>query len=217
MRTPSYHATQLPASGQEFVPPIPRVSKGRVLRQGIRRFVRGIGAALRMIFSGRPLVVVCVLLLLPLTGWLLYDRWFASPSAVSPNGARTMVRLPAPPVIQQYLTAIQKGDADTAWNTLSAAEKARRIAHGEDKRVFLQVLQFERQAKMTYTAVRYVGSYMEPGKSTTAFYFYVGDTGSGQQTRTMPLVFGVDSHGAIVEVEDSLYAAALAQLKGGGP
>jgi len=216
MHTPSYQVTHLPASKQEFIPPIPRVSKGRVLRQGIRRFIRGIGAALRMIFSGRPLVVVCVLLLLPLAGWLLYDRWFApSSSSVSPNGARTMVRLPAPPVIQQYLTAIQKGDADTAWNTLSAAEKARRIAHGEDKRVFLQVLQFERQAKMTYTAVRYVGSYAEPGNSTTAFYFYVGDTGSGQQTRNLPLVFGVDSHGAIVEVEDSLYTAALTQLKGG--
>jgi hypothetical protein len=212
MRTSSYHPTQ--TSGREFVPPIPRASKGRIMRRSVRRFFGGIGAALRIIFSGRPLLVVCLLLLLPFTGWLLSDRLFAPASSTS-SGAQVGARLPEPPVAQQYVTAVQKGDADAVWNTFSATEKAQRIARGEDKTMLSRVLQLEQQAKMTYTAFHYVGSYPEPSGSVAAYYFYVGDTGSGQQTRNLPLLFAVDAHGMIVEVSDSLYDAALAQLKGG--
>ena len=215
MSTSSYHPTQSPPHGREFVPPIPRASKGRIMRRGVRRFFGGIGAALRMLFSGRPLLVACLVALLPFTGWLLYDRMFAPAPSVSSSGARIAVLLPEPPVAQQYFAAVQKGDADAIWNTLSATEKARRIAGGEDKQVLSQVLQIEQQAKMTYTAFHYVGSYRESDSAPTTLYFYVGDTNSGQQTRNVPLLFAVDSHGMIVEVEDSLYAAALAQLKGG--
>jgi hypothetical protein len=108
-----------------------------------------------------------------------------------------------------------KGDADGVWNTFNATEKARRIARGEDKTILSQVLQIEQQAKMAYTAFHYVGSYQESDSARTALYFYVGDTGSGQQTRNVPLLFAVDSRGMIVEVLDSLYDAALSQLKGG--
>ncbi len=215
MSTSSYHPTQTPAAGREFVPPIPRASKGRVMRRGVRRFFGGIGAALRMLFSGRPLLVACLLLLLPLAGWLLYDRMFAPASSASSGGARVAVRLPEPPVAQQYFTAVQKGDADAVWNTLNPTEKARRIARGEDKTTLSQILQLEQQAKMTYTALHYVGSYQETDSARTALYFYVGDTGGGAQTRNVPLLFAVDSHGMIVEVEDTLYTAALAQLKSG--
>jgi hypothetical protein len=211
----SYHPTQTPASRREFVPPVPRASKGRVMRRGVRRFFSGIGAALRMLFSGRPLLVACLLLLLPLTGWLLYDRMFAPASSASSGGARVAVQLPEPPVIPQYFMAVQKGDADGVWNTFNATEKARRIARGEDKTILSQVLQIEQQAKMAYTAFHYVGSYQESDSARTALYFYVGDTGSGQQTRNVPLLFAVDSRGMIVEVLDSLYDAALSQLKGG--
>jgi hypothetical protein len=202
-------------SGREFVPPIPHASKGRIMRRSVRRVFGGIGAALRIVFSGRPLLVVCLLLLLPITGWLLSDRLFAPASSASSGGARVVVRLPEPPVAQQYFTAVQKGDADAVWNTLSATEKARRIARGEDKTMLSRVLQLEQQAKMTYTAFHYAGSYPQPSGSMAAFYFYVGDTGSGQQTRNVPLLFAVDAHDMIVEVSDSLYDAALAQLKGG--
>lgn len=185
------------------------------MRRGVRRFFGGIGAAVRIVFSGRPLLVVCLLLLLPLTGWLLTDRLFAPASSASSGGARVVVKLPEPPTIPQYFTAVQKGDADAIWNTLSATEKARRIARGEDKTTLSRVLQLEQQAKMTYTAFQYVGSYPEPSGSMATFFFYVGDSGSGQQARNLPLLFAVDSHGMIVEVSDSLYDAALAQLKGG--
>lgn len=215
MNTSSYHPTQTSTASRQFIPPIPRVSKGRIIRRGVRRFFGGIGAMLRIVFSGRPLLVVCLLLLLPFTGWLLYDRLFAPASSASAGGARVAVRLPEPPVAQQYLTAVQKGDADGVWNTLTATEKARRIARGEDKPVLTQVLQLEQQAKMTYTAFHYVGSYQESDSARTVYYFYVGDTGSGSQTRNVPLLFAVDSHGMIVAVDDSLYTAALAQLKGG--
>ena len=215
MSMSSYHPTQSPTQGREFVPPIPRASKGRVIRRGVRRFFAGIGAALRVIFSGRPLLVACLVVLLPLTGWLLYERLFAPAPSATSGGARVATLLPEPPVTQQYFAAVQKGDADAIWNTLSATEKARRIAAGEDKQVLSQVLQLEQQAKMTYTAFHYVGSYRESDGSQTTLYFYVGDTGSGTQARNVPLLFAVNSQGAIVEVEDTLYAAALAQLKGG--
>ena len=185
------------------------------MRRGVRRFFGGIGAALRMLFSGRPLLVALLILLLPFTGWLLYDRMFAPAPAASSNGAQIAAVLPEPPVARQYFAAVQRGDADAIWNTLSATEKARRIARSEDKQVLSQVLQIEQQAKMTYTAFHYVGSYQESNSARTTLYFYVGDTGSGQQTRNVPLLFAVDSHGMIVEVADSLYDAALAQLKGG--
>lgn len=215
MSTSSYHRTQSPIQGREFVPPIPRASKGRVIRRGVRRFFAGIGAALRIIFSGRPLLVALLVALLPFTGWLLYDRMFAPAPSASSGGARIATLLPEPAVTQQYFAAVQKGDADAVWNTLNATEKARRIAGSEDKQVLSQVLQLEQQAKMTYTAIHYVGSYRESDSARTTLYFYVGDTGSGQQQRNVPLLFAVDTHGMIAEVEDTLYAAALAQLKGG--
>lgn len=214
MSTSSYHPTQTSTPKGEFIPPVPRASKGRVMRRGVRRFFQGVGAALRTIFSGRPLIVVVLVVLLALLGWLLYDRMVA-PAASSASGrAGVAVRLPEPPVIPQYFAAVQKGDADAAWNTLSPAEKARRIARGEDKRVFAQVLQTEQQAKMAYTTFHYTGSYQDSGGGG-ALYFYVGDAGSGTQKRNVPLVFAVDANGMITEAEDTLYNAALAQLKSG--
>ncbi len=215
MNTSSYQPMQPPAPKREFIPPVPRASKGRIMRRGVRRFFQSVGAALRMMFGGRALLVVCLLLLLPLMGWLLYERMFAPASSSASGGARIAVRLPEPLVIQQYFTAVQKGDADTVWNALSATEKARRITRGEDKRVLSQVLQLEQQAKMTYTTFHYVGSYQESSSSASALYFYVGDTGNGQQKRNVPLLFAVDTHGMIIEADDPLYDAALAQLKGG--
>ncbi len=193
---------------------MPRASKGRVMRRGVRRFFPSVGAALRTIFSGRPLIVVVLIVSLALMGWLLYDRMVTPAASSVSRGGGIAVRLPEPPVIQQYLAAVQKGDADAVWNTLNPSEKARRITRGEDKRVLAQVLQIEQQAK-AYTAFHYTGSYRESSSSATALYFYVGDTGSGQQQRNVPLVFAVDVNGMIVEVEDTLYAAALAQIKAG--
>lgn len=215
MSTSSYHPTQTSTPKGEFIPPVPRASKGRVMRRGVRRFFRSVGAALRMIFSGRPLIVVVLVVLLALLGWLLYDRMVAPAVSSASGRAGVAVRLPEPPVIPQYFAAVQKGDADAAWNTLNPAEKARRIARGEDKRVLAQVLQSEQQAKMAYTAFHYTGSYQESSSAATAFYFYVGDVGSGQQKRNVPLVFAVDANGMITEAEDTLYNAALAQLKSG--
>jgi hypothetical protein len=130
------------------MPPIPRVSRGRVMRRGFRRFFKGVGAGVRVIFSGRPILVGCLVLLLPLTGWLAYDRMFVSSSSAS-SGGQTIVRLPEAPVVQSYIAAVQKGDADAAWNTLSPTEKARRVANNEGKSVLMQIFQLEQQSKMT--------------------------------------------------------------------
>lgn len=198
---------------QPPVPPIPRASKGRVLRRGLRRSVQGIGAGLRALFAGRPILVACLILLLPLFGWLAYDRLFAPSS--SSSGAQIAVQLPEPPVIKQYLAAVQKGDTDGVWNTLSAGQKARRVARNEDKTILARILQAEQQSKMTYTGMHYVGSYQDAGAGAGALYFYVGEIGTGTQKRMLPLMFAVDRNGAIVEVDDGLYEAILAQLKGG--
>jgi hypothetical protein len=183
------------------------------MRRGVRRFFRGVGAGARIIFSGRPILVGCLLLLLPLTGWLMYDRMFASSSSAS-SGPQTTVRLPEAPVVQNYLKAVQKGDADAAWSTLSPAEKARRVSRNEGKSLLMQAFQLEQQSKMIYSAVHYTGSYQETA-SGSAFYFYVGDVGSGTQAHLVPLLFAVDQNGTISEVEDTLYNAARAQLMGG--
>lgn len=183
------------------------------MRRGVRRFFVGIGAGVRMIFSGRPILVGCLLLLMPLTGWLMYDRMFASSSSVS-SGPQSAVRLPEAPVVQDYLKAMQKGDADAAWNTLSPSEKARRVSRNEGKSLLSQIFQLEQQSKMTYSAFYYTGSYQETA-SGSALYFYVGDVGSGKQVRIVPLLFAVDQNGTISEVEDTLYNAARAQLMGG--
>lgn len=198
---------------QASVPPIPRVSKGRVMRRAIVRSAQGVRAGLRVVFSGRPVLVVLFVLLLPFTGWLAYDRLFASSSPAS-SGPRTAVQLPEPQVIQDYFKAVQKGDADAAWSTLSPTEKARRVARNEDKMLLAQVFQIEQQSKMTYAAVHYTGSYQESG-GRSALYFYVGEVGSGKQARLLPLVFAVDKDGTLSEVEDTLYDAVRAQFKGG--
>jgi hypothetical protein len=195
------------------MPPIPRVSRGRVMRRGFRRFFKGVGAGVRFIFSGRPILVGCLVLLLPLTGWLAYDRMFVSSSSAS-SGGQTIVRLPEAPVVQNYIAAVQKGDADAAWNTLSPTEKARRVANNEGKSVLMQIFQLEQQSKMTYTAVHYTGSY-DATTSGNILYFYVGDVGSGAQARIVPLLFSVNKDGTIAEVEDTLYNSARAQLMGG--
>lgn len=197
---------------QVSVPPIPRASKGRIVRRGIRRFFLGAGTGIRALFSGRPFLVGFLVLLLPLTGWLAYDRFVGSSSPGS-SSSRTVVQLPEPPVIQDYLKAVQQGDADAAWNTLSASEKARRVARNEDKTVLGQIFQAEQQMKMTYSAVHYTGSYQESaGKN--ALYFYVGEVGAGKQARLLPLLFAVGKDGTLTEVEDSLYDAVRAQLSG---
>jgi hypothetical protein len=199
---------------QPPVPPIPRASKGRVMRRGASRFFRGVGGGLRMLFSGRPILVACLVLLLPLLGWLMYDRMSASSSSGS-SGPQNVVQLPEPPVIKQYLSAVQKGDTDTVWNTLSAGQKARRVANNEDKTVLARVLQTEQQSGKTYAATHYVGSYQEIGNGMGTLYFYVGDVGTGTQKRMVPLMFAVDKSGTIVEVDDGLYNAILAQLQSG--
>jgi hypothetical protein len=117
--------------------------------------------------------------------------------------------------VKSYLSATQKGDADAIWNTLSATEKARRVAGSEDKTVLSQILQYEQQSKMTYTAFHYVGSYQEGGADAPALYFYVGDIGNGSQKRQLPLLFSVGKNGMILEAQDSLYSAVLTQLKSG--
>lgn len=198
---------------QTPVPPIPRVSKGRLMRRGIRRFFSGVGTGVRALFSGRPFLVGALLLLLPLTGWLAYDRMFGASSSAS-SGSRTVVQLPEPPIVQDYLKAVQKGDADAAWSTLSASAKARRVSRNEDKTVLAQVFQTQQQSKMTYAAVHYTGSYQESSGRGT-LYFYVGEVGTGTQKRLLPLLFAVDKNGMLTEVEDSLYDAVLSQLKGG--
>lgn len=200
-------------------PPAPRVSKARLGRRMMRRTVRGTSKVGKVMFGVRPGLVVAFILVVLFTGWLAYDKWLtgsgpnATPNAANKSGVVTLP--PETPTVQAYLTAMQKGDADAVWNTLNPTEKARRIARGEDKTTLSQILQLEQQAKMTYTALHYVGSYQETDSARTALYFYVGDTGGGAQTRNVPLLFAVDSHGMIVEVEDTLYSAALAQLKSG--
>lgn len=185
------------------------------MRRGLRRSIQGTGTGLRALFAGRPILVACLLLLLPLFGWLMYDRMFASSSSTSSSGPQSVVRLPEPPVIKQYLTAVQKGDTDGAWNTLSAGQKARRVARNEDKSVFMRVLQTEQQQGKTYAKTQYVGSYQDANAGAGALYFYVGEVGTGTQTRMLPLMFAVDRNGAITEVDDGLYNAILAQLQGG--
>ncbi len=211
-----YPPPHVAASATQPMPPIPRVSRGRMMRRGAQRFVRGIGNGLRMVFDGRPILVLCFILLLTFFGWLTYDRFFAaSSSASSPNGPLSIVKLPEPPVVQQYIMAVQKGDSDAAWNTLSASEKARRVAQSEDKTVLAQILQAEQQSKMGYTAFHYVGSFQEGDSSRPTFYFYVGDIGSGTQKRQLPLMFAVSKSGMILYLQDRLYDTLLAQLKGG--
>ena len=113
--------------------------------------------------------------------------------------------------MQDYLKAVQKGDADAAWNTLSPTEKARRVANNEGKSLLMQVFQLEQQTKMTYSAVHYTGSYNQT-VSGSALYFYVGDVGTGSQARIVPLLFSVNKDGQIADVEDTLYNTARAQL-----
>ncbi|MGI8857618.1 MAG: hypothetical protein ACR2JW_17930 [Thermomicrobiales bacterium] len=210
--TPSYPPPP-PPPPVTMMPPIPRASRGRVMRRGVRRFFTSVGTAVRIIFSGRPILVGCLLLLLPLAGWLMYDRMFASHSSAS-SGTQTVVRLPEVPVVQTYIKAVQTGDADAAWGTLSPTEKARRVSRNEGKSVLMQAFQLEQQSKMTYSAVHYTGSY-DQTSSGNVLYFYVGDVGTGTQTRIVPLLFSVDKNGTIAEVDDVLYNNALAQLMGG--
>ena len=195
------------------MPPIPRASRGRMMRRGFRRFFRSTGTAVRTIFSGRPILVGCLVLLVPFLCWLAYDRMFVSSSSAS-SGAQAVVRLPEASVVQDYLKAVQKGDADAAWNTLSPTEKARRVANNEGKSLLTQAFQLEQQTKMTYTALHYTGSYNQT-TSGSVLYFYVGDVGSGTQARIVPLLFSVNKDGTISEVEDTLYNSARAQLMGG--
>jgi hypothetical protein len=206
---PPAHNGPLPGT----MPPIPRVSRGRVMRRGIRRLFKAVGAGVRALFHGRPILVGCLLLLLLFGGWLAYDRMFTSSSSAS-SGPQIIARLPEVPVVQNYIKAVQTGDADAAWNTLSAAEKARRVANNEDKTLLAQVFRLEQQSKMTYAAVHYTGSYQET-TSGNVLYFYVGDVGSGTQARIVPLIFAVTPGGMISEVEDTLYSTARAQLMGG--
>src|SRR3954452_22811676 len=161
MTASSYPPPRGSAPAPNTAPPMPRASKGRMMRRGVQRFFRGIGAGLRVIFSGRPILVAALLLLLPLTIWLAYDRWFAASPSSAQSGPQTVVQLPEPQITQDYLKAVQKGDADAAWNTLNPTEKARRVARNEDKTLLSQVFQLEQQSKMTYAAVHYTGGYQD--------------------------------------------------------
>jgi hypothetical protein len=212
MTPSSYPPPPARSSMPTSMPPIPRVSRGRMMRRGAQRFFRGVGTGVRVIFSGRPILVGCLVVLLPLLGWLMYDRMVA-PASSTP-GAQAIVRLPEAPVVQAYITAVQKGDADAAWNTLSPAEKARRVSNNEGKSFLAQAFQLEQQSKMTYAAVHYTGSY-DATTSGSVLYFYVGDVGTGTQARIVPLLFAVNKDGTIAEAEDTLYSSARAQLMGG--
>lgn len=214
MTAPPYPPPHASGPAPNTMPPIPRASKGRVMRRGVQRSFRGIGAGVRAIFSGRPFLVAVLLLLLPLTIWLAYDRWFASSPSSARTGPQTVVQLPEPQVTQDYLKAVQKGDTDAAWNTLNPTEKARRVARNEDKTLLSQVFQLEQQSKMTYAAVHYTGGYQDTTGRVT-YYFYVGDVGTGKSVRMLPLIFGVDRNGMLSEVDDALYENARQQIMGG--
>jgi hypothetical protein len=184
------------------------------MRRGLLRLFTGTGTGVRMLFSGRPILVGCLVLLIPFFAWLMYDRMSGSSSSTS-SGPQSAVQLPEAPVVKQYLAAVQKGDTDAIWNTLSAGLKARRVARNEDKTILTRVLQAEIQSGKVYTATHYVGSYQDAGTGAGALYFYVGDVGTGTQKRMVPLMFAVDKNGMILEVDDGLYNAILSQLQNG--
>lgn len=210
--------------GQAVIsPPMPKASKARVGRRMMRRTVRGLNNARKVIFEVRPGLVFAFLIVLALTGWFAYDKWLAgsgSPSA-TPNAANggVVTLPPETATVQAYLTAVQKGDSDALWNSLGAQEKAHRISRGDDKSVLDAVLKAEQQQGFTYSAFHYVAGYGKDGStdpSKGGIYFYIGEVGKGTQKTPVPMVFMMDDKGQISQVSDQLYDYVLQQLKGSG-
>jgi len=188
-------------------------------RRMARRTVMGMSSVGKVIFGVRPGLMVAFLLVLGLTGWMAYDKWFtSSPPSATPNAPNNgMIALP-PEVasVQSYLAATGKTDPDGVWDTLSPAEKANRITNGEDKTVLAAVLDAEKQYNLT-AKYRYVGGLGMNGSSDLShggFYFYVQDITSGTTQRSFPMYFSVDDQGKISMVNDQLYKLILQQLKG---
>lgn len=205
-----------------FALPAPKASKARVGRRMARRTVRGIGAISKVMFGVRPLLTVAFLIALLFAGWLAYDKWLtkdttntATPNAPGKNG--TVALLPVPQSVQTYITAMQKGDVDGVWNTLSPQEKANRITSGEDKTVLSAIMQAEQSHQLTYRTFHYVGSQANDASpdpsSRGGFYFYSADASNGSTTIPTPMYFAVDEKGQITEVKDYLYTLVLNNLK----
>ncbi len=202
-------------------PPAPKASKARMGRRMMRRMVRSGSSASRFMFGVRPTLTVGFIIVLLLTGWFAYDKWFAGSGTASatPNAASGVVNLPPETAsVQAYLTAVQKGDADAVWNALGPQEKAHRISRGDDKTVLSAVLQAQQQQGFTYSSYHYVAGYGKDGTTDPTkggIYFYVADVGKGTQKTSIPMVFTMDSNGQISQVTDQLYDYMLQQLKGG--
>src|SRR5437588_10156187 len=102
MRSYTGYAPPPPAPTQGTIPPLPRASRGRVIRRGVRRAVRGLGATFRAVFSERWLLTLLFILLVLFTGWLVYERMFVGNAATSAGGQAVVTKLPEPPIIAQY-------------------------------------------------------------------------------------------------------------------
>lgn len=214
-------------AGTIFPPPGPattrRPSKARVGRRLARRAVRGAGAVGGAIFGVRPLLVIALLLLLPFTAWLAWDKWLvADPPGPTPNAAAQngLVALPPEPAaIQNYLNGTRRGDVNAVWDSLGIEEKARRLTRGDDKEVLTGVFNFQQRNNLVYSGYHYIGGRALDGTtdlSQGGYYFYTGDVRGSGQTQSVPLLFQVNEQGQITTVTDQLYDFTLQQLQQGG-
>jgi hypothetical protein len=185
--------------------------------------VSGAGAVGGAIFGVRPLLVIALLLLLPFTAWLAWDKWFVTePPGPTPNAAAQngLVALPPEPAaIQNYLNGTRRGDVNAVWDSLGIEEKARRLTRGDDKEVLTGVFNFQQRNNLVYSGYHYIGGRALDGTtdlSQGGYYFYTGDVRGNGQTQSVPLLFQVNEQGQITTVTDQLYDFTLQQLQQGG-